>query len=57
MDKTQEEIYMFLFRVWKIEATSNKIGNNKDKEHFLKEIQFLISKIKEFHTQEEALFK
>ncbi|QEE17983.1 hypothetical protein DSAG12_03821 [Promethearchaeum syntrophicum] len=47
MDKTQEEIYMFLFRVWKIEATSNKIGIIKDKENFLKEIQFLISKIKE----------
>ena len=47
MDKTQEEIYMFLFRVWKIEATSNKIGNIKDKENFLKEIQYLTSKIKE----------
>jgi len=47
MDKTQEEIYLFLFRVWKIEATSNKIGNIKDKDSILKEIQFLISKIKE----------
>lgn len=47
MDKTQEEIYLFLFRVWKIEATSNKIGNIKDKDIILKDIQFLISKIKE----------
>ncbi len=47
MDKTQEEIYLFLFRVWKIEATSNKIGNIKDRDNILKEIQFLITKIKE----------
>ncbi|MHA1562545.1 MAG: hypothetical protein ACTSPA_10515, partial [Promethearchaeota archaeon] len=47
MDKTQEEIYLFLFRVWKIEATSNKIGKIKDKDIILKDIQFLINKIKE----------
>ena len=47
MDKTQEEIYLFLFRVWKIEATGNKIGKIKDKDNILKDIQFLISKIKE----------
>ena len=47
MDKTQEEIYLYLFRAWKIEATSNKIQDIKDKDNFLKEIQFLISKIKD----------
>ncbi len=47
MDKTQEEIYLYLFRVWKTETTSNKIGNIKEKDNILKEIQFLISKIKE----------
>ena len=47
MDKTQEEIYLFLFRVWKIEATSNKIGKIKEKDIILKDIQFLINKIKE----------
>jgi len=47
MDKTQEEIYLFLFRVWKIEATSNKIGKIKDKDIILKDIQFLINKIKQ----------
>ena len=47
MDKTQEEIYLFLFRSWKNESTSNKIRNIKDKENFLKEIQYLIAKIKE----------
>ena len=47
MDKTQEEIYLFLFRVWKIESTIDKIGNIKDKDIILKEIQFLIKKIKE----------
>ncbi len=47
MDKTQEEIYLFLFRAWKIEATSNKIGKIKDKDIILKDIQFLINKIKE----------
>ena len=40
MDKTQEEIYLFLFRVWKIEATGNKIGKIKDKDNILKDIQF-----------------
>ena len=47
MDKTQEEIYLFLFRVWKIEATSNKIGKIKEKDIILKDIQFLINKIKQ----------
>ncbi len=47
MDKTQEEIYLLLFRAWKNEATSNNIGNIKDRDNFLKEIQFLITKIKE----------
>ena len=47
MDKTQEEIYLFLFRVWKIEATGNKIGKIKDKDNILKDIQFLTTKIKE----------
>ena len=47
MNKTQEEIYLFLFRVWKIEATGNKIGNIKDKDNILKDIQILISKIKD----------
>ena len=53
MDKTQEEIYLFLFRVWKIEATSNKIGKIKDKDNILKEIQFLITKIKELIEKSE----
>jgi len=47
MDKTQEEIYLFLFRAWKHEVSSNKIGKIIDKEIILKDIQFLISKIKE----------
>ncbi len=47
MDKTQEEIYLFLFRVWKIEATSNKIGKIKEKDIILKDIKFLINKIKQ----------
>ncbi|MHA1646115.1 MAG: DNA replication complex subunit Gins51 [Promethearchaeota archaeon] len=47
MDKTQEEIYLFLFRAWKHEVSSNKIGKIKDKDIFLKDMQFLINKIKE----------
>ena len=46
MDKTQEEIYLNLFRVWKHETSSNKIGKIKDKDNILKDIQFLINKIK-----------
>ena len=46
MDKTQEEIYLFLFRAWKHEVSSNKIGKIKDKDIFLKDMQFLINKIK-----------
>ena len=34
MDKTQEEIYLSLFRAWKNEATSNNIGNIKDRDNF-----------------------
>ena len=47
MDKTQEEIYLFLFRVWKNEATSSIIGKIEDNNTFLKELQILIAKIKE----------
>ena len=34
MDKTQEEIYLFLFRVWKNEATSSIIGKIEDNNTF-----------------------
>ncbi len=47
MDKTQEEIYLFLFRAWKHEVSSIKIGKVKDKDIILKDIKFLINKIKE----------
>jgi len=47
MNNTQEEIYLFLFRAWKHETFSKKLGKIKDKEIILKDIQFLVSKIKE----------
>jgi len=57
MDKTQEEIYLFLFRAWKHETSSNKIGKIKDKDIFLKDMQFLISKIKESIAKSDKMEK